>query len=73
MPLANPKFGPRHPQNVPLSKWTDGWLKLSIGAHIGHKYIMAHDSEKRAWGWPASRADMIAFLVVTGDVPAAGV
>lgn len=73
MPLANPKFGPRHPQNIPLSKWTDGWLTLSVAAHIGASYVMATDSEKRARRWPASREDKIALLIVTGGVPAAGV
>lgn len=62
-----------HPQNVPLSKWTDGWLTLSVSGHVGARYMLSHDHEKKANGWPVSKDEKVAFLVEKGDIPAAGV
>jgi len=70
---ARPDLPSHHPQNVPLDKWTDGWLKMSVAGHICPTYIMAHDCEKAAKGWPITRAAMIDFLVMKRDIPAAGI
>lgn len=71
--LARPDLPKHHPQNIPLDRWTDGWLKLSVAGHTVASYIALHDHEKRERGWPVTRADMIAFLIEKGDVPAAGI
>lgn len=73
MKLARPDLPKHHPQNVPLSQWTDGWLKMSVSSYTDDYYIMMHDHEKRERGWPVSRQEMIDCLVANGDLPAAGV
>lgn len=70
---ARPDLPAKHPQNVPLHQWTDGWLKLSVAMHTDPFFLAMHDHEKRAKGWPVTRAEMIALLVEKGEVPAAGV
>lgn len=72
MTLARPDLSPNHPQNTPLFEWTDGWLTLSVCAHTDVSYMVAHEHEKRARGWPVTRAEKIALLVERGDLPAAG-
>ena len=71
--LPRPHLGAQHPQNVPLSEWNDGWLKLSVAHHTGTEFLLATDAEKRANGWPLTRAEMIALLIERNDIPAAGV
>lgn len=73
MTLAKPDLPAHHPQNVPLSEWSDGWLKLSVASHAGASFIMLRDDEKQAQKLPVSRDEMIDFLVSKGDIPAAGV
>ncbi|MTJ93889.1 MAG: hypothetical protein F8N36_13675 [Desulfovibrio sp.] len=70
--LPRPDLPGHHPQNTPLSKWTDGWLKMSVAGHTAPEYIVMHDHEKRDRGWPVTRQEMIDLLVHRGDVPAAG-
>jgi hypothetical protein len=41
--------------------------------HTDPFFLAMHDHEKRAKGWPVTRAEMIALLVEKGAVPAAGV
>ncbi|WP_315922983.1 hypothetical protein [Mesorhizobium sp. SP-1A] len=62
----------RHPQDVPLNEWTDGWLQLSLANHLGAKYLFAHNHEKAENGWPVSHDEMVAFLIDKGEVPQAG-
>jgi hypothetical protein len=73
MALAAPHLPAHHPQNVPLSGWTDGWLTMSVAGHTDVAYIVCNDAEKKARGWPITRDEKIALLVDRGDVPAAGV
>ena len=70
--LARPDLPRHHPQNIPLSEWTDGWLTLSICEHTDVRYVLSHDHEKRDRGWPVTREEKIALLVAKGDIPAAG-
>lgn len=70
--LARPDLPAHHPQNVPLDRWTDGWLKMSVAGHTDVAYLVSHDHEKREKGWPVTKAEMIEFLVSKDDVPAAG-
>ncbi|BCB21969.1 hypothetical protein [Bosea sp. ANAM02] len=70
---ARPDLPVRHPQNVPLHQWTDGWLKMSVAMHTDALFLMAYDHEKRAKGWPVTREEMIALLVEKDDIPAAGI
>lgn len=63
---------PRHPSEVPLNEWTDGWLTMSVASHLDVGYLFAHDHEKEGKGWPATREQKIAFLISKGDVPKAG-
>jgi hypothetical protein len=70
--LARPDLPAHHPQNVPLSRWTDGWLTLSVCAHTDATYMMARDDERLAKGWPVTREEKIALLVAKADIPAAG-
>ncbi|WP_234053677.1 MULTISPECIES: hypothetical protein [unclassified Xanthobacter] len=70
--LARPDLPAHHPQNVPLTEWTDGWLKMSVCEYTDALYLVAHDEEKRARGWPVTREEMIALLVANGNIPAAG-
>lgn len=72
-PLPRPDLPGRHPQNVPLDEWTDGWLKLGVAAHAGHEWLWLNEHEKRGRGLPADRSEMVAYLVGKGDVPAAGI
>lgn len=73
MPLAAPSLPAHHPQNIPLSKWTDGWLTLSVAGHTDVTYLTANDTERREKEWPVTREEKIAFLVEKGEVPAAGI
>lgn len=72
-PLSRQDLPAHHPQNVPLSNWTDGWLKMSVAHHTDVRFLLASDDEKRTKGWPLTRAEMIALLVERKDIPAAGV
>ena len=40
MTLAVPHLSAHHPQNVPLSRWTDGWLTMSVKGQTDVAYIM---------------------------------
>lgn len=71
--LARPDLPSRHPQNVPLSEWTDGWLVLSVCCHTDALYMTATDAERTERNWPVGRQAMIDLLVAEGDIPAAGV
>lgn len=73
MKLAHPHLPAHHPQNVPLSKWPDGWLTLAVCEHTSPYYMVMHDYEKRRSGWPVTREEKIKLLIEKGDVPAAGV
>jgi hypothetical protein len=72
MPLARPDLPPHHPQNIPLSKWSDGWLTMSVCHYTDVTYMVAHEHEKRERGWPVTREEKIALLIEKGDIPAAG-
>lgn len=62
----------RHPQDVPLNEWTDGWLKMSVAHHLDVQFLFAHDHEKVKKGWPVSHEELVAFLIKKGDIPRAG-
>lgn len=64
---------PTHPQNVPLSRWRDGWLVLSVCHHTDPTYMIATTEERKEYGWPVGRQEMIDLLVSKGDIPSAGV
>lgn len=63
---------PKHPQDVPLNEWTDGWLQLSVANHFGAQYLFSHTNEKAKNGWPVTHDEMVAFLIDKGEVPQAG-
>lgn len=63
----------RHPQDVPLIEWTDGWLVLSVCSYTDATYMIATDEEKRERGWPVGRIEMIALLIRKDDIPRAGI
>lgn len=71
MVLARSDLPAHHPQNVPLSQWSDGWLKLSCAKDA--TYLLMHDDEKRKAGLPVTRDEMIDYIVADGGTPAAGV
>lgn len=71
--LARDDLPAHHPQNVPLSKWTDGWLTLSVSSLTDATYMLLREGERRAKGWPVTREEKIALLVSKGDIPAAGI
>lgn len=70
---ARPDLPDHHPQNVRLSEWSDGWLKLSVAGHTDPLYIVAQEHEKRINGWPVTRQQMIDLLIANNDIPAAGI
>jgi hypothetical protein len=76
---ANPNLPATHPQNVPLSKWTDGWLTMEVGGILQDQgkhgyYLMLYDHEKAAAGLPVTREEMIDYIVNNnGMIPAAGI
>ena len=70
--LARGDLPAHHPQNIPLSKWTDGWLTLSVSAHTDASYMLLREEERRERVWPVTREEKIALLIEKGDVPAAG-
>ncbi|MFG1270808.1 hypothetical protein V5F40_22920 [Xanthobacter sp. DSM 14520] len=72
-PLPHPDLPDQHPQNVPLTDWTDGWLKMSVASYTDVRFILATDDEKRAHAWPVTRAEMIALLIERNEIPAAGI
>ncbi|CAH1688969.1 hypothetical protein BOSEA31B_20121 [Hyphomicrobiales bacterium] len=41
--------------------------------HTDPFFLAMHDHEKRAKGWPVTRAEMIALMVEKDDLPAAGI
>jgi hypothetical protein len=73
MSIPRPDLGAEHPQNIPLSSWTDGWLSLSVCQHTDTLYMISTDAERLAKGWPVTREEKIALLVANGDIPAAGI
>jgi hypothetical protein len=72
MTLARPDLPARHPQNVPLNEWSDGWLTLSVCQHTDPSFMIANEQERRRRRWPTTRQEMIDLLIDKGDVPAAG-
>lgn len=71
--LPRPDLPSHHPQNVPLSRWRDGWLALSVAGHTDDTYVISTPEERQSRGWPVTREERIALLVERGDIPAAGV
>ena len=63
----------KHPQDMPLSDWPQGWLTLQVAYHVGAEYISMHEHEKQSKGLPVTRKEMIDYLVEQGDTPRAGV
>jgi len=52
-----------HPKDVPLDKWTDGWLVLEVASLLDDPlYIMMHEHEREAKAYPVTRAEMIGFI-----------
>lgn len=52
-----------HPKDVPLEQWRPGWLKMEVASLLDVPgYIMMHDHEKRAAGYPATNDEMRAFI-----------
>lgn len=70
--LARPDLPADHPQNIPLTRWTDGWLKMSVASETDVGFLLANDEEKDRMGWPVGRDAMISLLVERGQIPAAG-
>lgn len=76
---ANPNLPAHHPQNVPLSKWADGWLKMEVGSILQNQgkcswYLLMHEPEKVRRRLPVTRQEMIDYIINNGDmIPAAGI
>lgn len=53
----------RHPSEVPLGEWSDGWLALEI-ARLADKpeYLWMHPAEKSEAGLPVSHEEMLEFV-----------
>lgn len=61
--MTRPDLPASHPANVPLNKWTDGWLKLECASLSGNvEFIWMHDHEKRAHNLPVTRDEMVAYI-----------
>ena len=71
--IARPDLPAHHPQNTPLRQWRDGWLKLSVAAAVSHRYLTMSDPEKAERNLPASREEMIKFLIDKNEIPKAGI
>lgn len=52
-----------HPKDTPLDKWSIGWLKMEVASLLDTPgYIMMHDYEKRAAGYPVTQDEMREFI-----------
>lgn len=52
-----------HPKDTPLDKWSPGWLKMEVASLLDTPgYIMMHDHEKTAAGYPVTDFEMRAFI-----------
>lgn len=61
--MNRPDFPANHPQNVPVDKWPDGWLKMECASRLGEPlFIIMHDYEKLEKGYPVTRDEMTAHL-----------
>lgn len=58
---SRPKM--RHPATTPLEQWTPGWLKMEVANLLDVPgYLMMHDHEKKAAGYPVSDDEMRALI-----------
>jgi hypothetical protein len=47
--------GRRLPKDTPLEEWPDGWLVMEVASLLDEPgYIMMHEYERKALGWPDS-------------------
>ena len=52
-----------HPKDTPLDKWSPGQLRMKVASLLGTPgYIMMHDHEKTAAGYPVTDFEMRAFI-----------
>ena len=51
------------PQNTPLEEWPPAWLKMEVASLLDTPgYIMMHDHEKAAAGYPVTQDEMRDFI-----------
>lgn len=53
----------KHPKDIPLSQWSDGWLKMEVASLLDTPgYILMSDVENEREGYPASRDQRADFI-----------
>lgn len=53
----------KHPKDIPLSQWSDGWLKMEVASLLDTPgYILMSDAEREREGYPASRDQRADFI-----------
>jgi hypothetical protein len=51
------------PKDTPLEQWSPGWLKMEVASLLDVPgYIMMHDHEKLAAGYPITDDEMRKFI-----------
>lgn len=52
-----------HPRDVPLERWSDGWLSMEVSSLMNEPfYLVAHYDEKLDRKWPITREEKIAYI-----------
>jgi hypothetical protein len=51
-----------HPSSIPVEKWPQGWLKLECASILTPTFLIMHDHEKKAKGYPVTREEMIILI-----------
>lgn len=52
------------PQNTPLGEWPLAWLKIEVASLLDTPgYILMHDHEKSAVGYPVTEDEMREFIL----------
>jgi hypothetical protein len=53
----------KHPATTPIERWSPAWLKMEVASLLDVPgYIMMHDHEKKAAGYPVTDDEMRAFI-----------
>lgn len=61
----------KHPKDVPLSEWTEGWLKMEVASLLDTPgYVLMSDSEREQEGYPASRDQRADFIAARREADA---
>lgn len=61
----------KHPKDIPLSEWSEGWLKMEVASllDVPGYILMSKDERKRA-DYPSTRVGRMEFIAARREADA---